>query len=687
VISPETIALVRDRTDIVALVSECVPSLKRRGRSWVGLCPFHKEKTGSFHVNPDRGFFHCFGCKESGSAIDFVMKQEGSTFPEAVRALAERAGVPIEEEERAPSEALRHKKQKDDLYAVTQLAAVFFERQLREHPQRQLAHEELDRRGLVPSWQGGDGSVDDTVQAFRIGYAPPGWDGLAHFLKEQGISPVAAETVGLLVPRSSGTGHYDRFRHRLMFAVIDPQGRVIGFSGRALAPAARDGNVDKPAGSGLGGREGQEEQTPAKYINSPESPIYTKGHALFGLYQARHAIRQADSATVVEGNFDVVSLHARGIENVIAPLGTAFTVDQAKLLRRFTSNVVLLFDGDAAGKKAAGASREPCMSAGLGAKVATLPAGTDPDELIRTRGVDALKYVIACARPMTKGSVDARLEEAESSSDPHSKLAAVNDIIRLISEETDPLVRAELWVYADSVVAARLDIGDGRDAEGRRIRDATSLRALREKFQKAAAAFNLRGAVGPSPRQARVTPREPGAAERAEMVGALIEHPELLEDDEVRASLSLLEGPSARTVAALAGSFRSSPSADDPHRATGALQSAGQAPPEERAPEERRSYAQKTLDTSSFLAQIPPPIQAFASERLAAPRHENREDAKGYLLDNARKLRTVMLGRETSDLARETYRALGDWQAETDLAREAAERIKQVKLGLGRGQE
>ncbi len=232
-ISPETLALVRDRTDLLALVVESVPSLKRRGRSWVGLCPFHKEKTGSFHVNPDRGFFHCFGCKESGSAIDFVMKHDGATFPEAVRILAERAGVILEEDARAPSEVDRQKKARDDLYAVNQLAATYFERELRQHAQRAYALDELARRDLVPTWAGGAASqtaIDDTIQAFRIGYAPPGWDGLATFLREQGVSPVAAESVGLLVPRSTGSGHYDRFRHRLMFAVVDPQGRVIDAS-------------------------------------------------------------------------------------------------------------------------------------------------------------------------------------------------------------------------------------------------------------------------------------------------------------------------------------------------------------------------------------------------------------------------------------------------------------------------
>jgi DNA primase len=663
-ISPETIALVRDRTDMVALVSESVPSLKRRGRSWVGLCPFHKEKTGSFHVNPDRGFFHCFGCKEAGSAIDFVMKQEGATFPEAVRSLAERAGVPIEEEERAPSEAIRQKKQRDDLYAVTHLAATFFEQKLRDHPQRQYALDELERRGLVPSWarppaalQGdpdkSQTQVDDAIQAFRIGYAPAGWDGLATFLKQQGVSPIAAETVGLLVPRSSGTGHYDRFRHRLMFAVIDPQARTIAFSGRALAPLPTAGEAQA------------QEEKPAKYINSPESPIYTKGNALFGLYQARHAIRHAETATVVEGNFDVVSLHARGIDNVVAPLGTAFTADQAKLLKRFAGTVVLLFDGDAAGAKAVRLSREPCMNAGLTARVATLPAGTDPDELVRTRGPEQLKYLLECAQPITESLVRALLDEAVASSDPHKKLAVVNDVIRWVTEEKDPLVRAQLWVYADNFVASRLD-----------IRDVASVRALHDKFQKAAADMVPRGPTGPSSKQARVPVREPGGPEKAEIVGALIEYPELLDDPQVQACLSLLEGASARTVAALADSLRPSPVPP-----ASALQTPGQP-----AAQERTDRPQKSLDTSSFLAQITAPIQAFASERLAAPHHENREEAKGHLLDNAEKLRKVVLGRETSDLARETYRAAGDWRAETELALEAQERAKE-RLGLGRGQQ
>ncbi len=655
-ISPETIALVRDRTDIVALLFESVPSLKRRGRSWVGLCPFHKEKTGSFHVNPDRGFFHCFGCKESGSAIDFVMKHEGATFPEAVRALAERTGVAIEEDTRAPSEVDRQKKTRDDLYAANQLAATYFERELRGHAEREFALEELARRGLVPSWAppaartspdpASQTAIDDAIQAFRIGYAPHGWDGLAGFLREQGVSPIAAETVGLLVPRSSGSGHYDRFRHRLMFAVIDPQGRVIAFSGRALSPLPGESKA----------QEGREEPKPAKYINSPESPIYSKGGALFGLYQARHAIRQAESATVVEGNFDVVSLHARGIQNVVAPLGTAFTVDQAKLLKRFASDVVFLFDGDAAGEKAVRLASEPRRTAGLTAKVASLPAGTDPDELVRTRGPEAMAYVLKCAQPMTEAFIRALLDEPISSADALGTLARVNEIFRLIAEEPDPLVRAQLYVYADHQVQARLD-----------IRGVDSLRAYREKLQREVAKEAPRGPAGPSPRQARVATREPGAPERAEIVGALIEYPELLDDPEVKGVLSLLEGASARTVAAIADSIRI----------------VLRPPREPSSGADARALPQKTLDSGSFLAQIPPPIQAFASERLAAPHHDSRDDAKVHLLDNAQKLRRVVLGREANDLAREQYKAAGDWQVETELAREAADRVRQ-RLGVRR---
>ena len=274
-ISKETISLVRDRTDIAAVISESVPSLKKHGRRMVGLCPFHVEKTPSFHVNADSGLYYCFGCKESGDVFRFLERAEGYTFVEAVKALAERAGIAIAEESSADrSDGERHRRERESLLEILQLCAAWYEQQLRDHPSKSYAIDELRRRDLGPD--------DEVVRAFRVGYAPPAWDALATFLKRQGISPAIGESLGLVVPRSNAVGHYDRFRHRLMFAIIDAHGQVVAFSGRALPPVTGDarGDDDVPR------------DPPPKYINSPETPIYVKGATLFGLWQARHAIRR-----------------------------------------------------------------------------------------------------------------------------------------------------------------------------------------------------------------------------------------------------------------------------------------------------------------------------------------------------------------------------------------------------------
>ena len=344
-IADETIERVRREARIVTIIGERV-KLTLRGRSHVGLCPFHKEKTPSFHVNDDRGFYHCFGCAASGDAIKFLREQDGLSFIDAVRYIAERQGIEIVEtgsdaERREQSEARRRR---DELFAIGETAAAYFERMLVSHPLAPLADVGAERRGLDPSLT--TGPVAEALRAFRIGYAPYGWDKLAEHLREAGSSVRAAETVGLLVPRKKGPGHYDRFRHRLMFAIVDLDGKIIGFSGRALAEPTeaelRAAGVESMGTSG---------EPPAKYLNSPESPIYKKRDAVFGLWQARQAIRREDRAIVVEGNFDVMSLHARGVANVVAPLGTAFTPEQAKQVSRFSQHVTLFFDGDTAGAR------------------------------------------------------------------------------------------------------------------------------------------------------------------------------------------------------------------------------------------------------------------------------------------------------------------------------------------------
>jgi DNA primase len=641
-IPPDVVAQVRERSDILVVIGETVPSLKRKGRTYVGLCPFHKEKTGSFNVNPDRGFFHCFGCRESGSVIDFIMKVEGATFPEAVRSLAERLGMQIEETRGQPTEVDRTKKLKDDLYAATQVAAVWFEQQLREHPLRGYALDELEKRGLAF----GEGVMDEALRAFRIGYAPAGWDGLAAYLKAQGISPLAAETAGLLVPRSSGSGHYDRFRHRLMFAVCDPrQGRVVAFSGRALA----EPNAEEIRTYSLPAPKPGSDPAP-KYINSPESPIYTKGELLFGLHQAKQAIRTEERAIVVEGNFDVVSLHARGLGNVVAPLGTAFTVDQAKLLKRYATDVVFLFDADVAGTKAVRQSREPVREAGLTAKVATIPEGgaKDPDELARERGIEAVLDVVGQARGMLEWLIDRTLDNSFSAADVREKLERVELIRKLLAEEDDPLVRMLTKNYANEL-AARIDLKT-IDGHSRRVAE-DAFRVLEESVRRAVAKAGppppmKRGESSEPPRHARMAPRQPGALQRSEIVGVLIEFPVLLQDPEVQAVLSLLEGNSVRTVMALEACLVPTPG--------GILR----------------------LDTDRFLAQIPEQVKAFVAERLAAPQHDAEEAALRHLLDNGKKLQGLALNQEMRGLAEEQERAAGDWDREVENARAAETRLR-----------
>lgn len=648
-ISPETIAQVKERTDLVALIGETV-RLTRRGRSFTGLCPFHKEKTPSFHVSPERGFFHCFGCKKSGNAIDFVMEVDGQSFVEAVRSLAERAGLEVietaTEAERREANAAR--RDKDELYAVNSLAAMYFEHMLRggpgmkAHPLAKYAREELAKRGLALPEEGGDAlsPVADALQAFRIGYAPFGWDGLTSFFRQQGKRLSDGEKVGVLVPRSSGSGHYDRFRHRLMFAVTDVAGRVIAFSGRALP----DPSPEELAALGLHGPAPSPDGPPAKYINSPESPIYTKGEHLFGLHQARHAIRRDGHAILVEGNFDVVSLHARGIGNVVAPLGTAFTAAQAKLLKRFAPAVVVLFDGDAAGKKAARASRAPCNEAGLSAKVAALPQGLDPDEIARKKGPDAIKSLVKNARGMLEYLIDDALHgdsfTGSSLVEQQARIKAVADLLR---SENDPTLRAQAKLYADRLSSQLIVQGrspdDLRQLE-RLIEEATSGPARRSAA--------LASSETMAPRDRALSPNRAEQVGEA-ILGAIIDFPDLLEDPDVEPALSMLDGDAALAVAAV-----------------------------------RRSRGpQKGLDAAEFLAQIPGPIHSFAAGRLASPLFEAAADAKAAISDNARKLERLSLSREKAAVMDRPNKAeaLGDLAAVEAMLREAARRA-QKKLGM-----
>ena len=625
-ISDRSLQLVKARTDIVALIGESV-KLLRKGRSWTGLCPFHKEKSPSFYVTPERGVFHCFGCAEHGSAIDFIMKTEGVSFPDAVRSLAERAGIELEEsstvEERR--EEASQKRQREDLFRVNDLAAAYFEQMLREHPHASLGRAEIERRGLVSTAP--LDAVANALQAFRLGYAPSGWDGLTSHLRAAGISPVAAERVGLLVSRSGGPGHYDRFRHRLMFAILDLQGRVVGFSGRVL-PDPDSGQIDKEAG---------------KYVNSPESPIYKKGDTVFGLFQARQTIRQSEQAIVVEGNFDVVSLHARGVTNVVAPLGTAFTAEQAALLKRFCPEVVLLFDGDAAGRKAIRSSREPCRKAGLAVRAATLPEGKDPDDIARERGADGIKAVVGASRGLLEYLITATLDESFSRSGAEDRVLRVREVADLLQSETDPTVRRMAQSFADDVA--------GRLASSERGQlDVPTFEAL-SRVVRAALSGPVRGEGGAP--QAEREAQAPRDLVTEALLGALLDYPHLLADADVITGLQDLNGDSVFVVVALQAAI---------------------------APDDFK------LDADEFLAHVPPAVHAFCRARLAAPVHQHDETARTELLANADKLRRRALSREKVTAERESARAeaRGEEEESFSLLRDAQEAARK-KMDMRKG--
>jgi DNA primase len=636
-IGQETIDRVRRETKIVELVGETV-KLQRRGRSFTGLCPFHKEKTPSFHVNAERGFYHCFGCHASGDVFKFVQETEGLDFVEAVRSLAERAGIDVIENE---SDAERQqqaeaKRRQQELYDLNDRAAEYFERMLREHPLREHAQAELARRGLTP--KSATDEIADALQAFRIGYAPYGWDGLVRFLKEAGLAARAAETVGLLAPRKTGSGHYDRFRHRLMFAVLDVNGRVVAFSGRALnEPSAAELRA-----AGLETLGSATAEAPAKYVNSPESPVYHKREAVFGLYQSRQALRSGSPCLVVEGNFDVVSLHARGIRNVVAPLGTAFTLEQAKQIRRFTNDVVLMFDGDSAGKRATNASREPCQQAELTAKVVSLPAGKDPDDFVRERGVEGVQQLLKHARGILEYLIDLALAEELLAEGAEARAKSVHFVTKLISAEKDPTLRELAETYADGLVASRLKIDQDSAEQVRTLK--TLARAIQARPGTGPARL---APGGPAPHRARSRDRRQELG--LEVLGALFDFPELAEDAASEAAAAVVDGDVALAFAALRQAIRG-----------GRLEN----------PED-------------VLAKLPPPIHPFALKRLAAPTHERLEDARVELVDNVKKLQALELKREKSEVTEELEAAqrIGDSKQEDalllqiyDKARRARER-------------
>ena len=402
---------IRESVDLVALISEYVP-LRRQGARFLGLCPFHQEKSPSFGVSRGKNFYYCFGCQAAGDAITFLRHVEGLGFMEAVEKLAERSGIEVPHTDDLGQIALRKQRaRRERLSELMALAQTFYEEQLHSHAHADIARAELAKRKVT----------DEAAQTFHLGYAPASWDALANHFISKRVELDEAVEVGLIAQRNNGQGYYDRFRHRLMFPVADQHGRIIAFSGRALAP---------PEGTAA------ERDPPAKYINSPEGPLYKKGSALFGLATAKVAMRKHNQVLLCEGNFDLVAIHQAGFAHVLAPLGTAFTLEQAKLIRRFAEEVIVIFDGDGAGRKATGNAFELLNAAGLKGRAIRLPDRADPDSFISEHGPEALAQLVLRAAPILDFLID---EASLHVNDASDRARAVQELAPYLAKLEDPV--------------------------------------------------------------------------------------------------------------------------------------------------------------------------------------------------------------------------------------------------------
>jgi DNA primase len=424
-IPEDKIAEVRDRTDIVAVIGEYV-TLKRTGVNHKGLCPFHNEKSPSFNVNAQKQFYHCFGCGKSGDVISFLAELEGKSFIETLRDLAKKSGVELPEQTRSPRDEERARAAETDrakMVRLHELVATFYRAQL-ETPAGEAAKKYLESRGLD----------EPTAEKFKVGYAPAGWEALARYLETKKVPAELAERAGLIRRRENGS-HFDTFVNRVVYALTSPMGETIGFGGRVINPE------DQP-----------------KYKNSPETLLFKKGENLFGMHLAKHAIRRTGRALVVEGNFDVMTLHQHGIDYAVAPQGTAMTAEQVKLLKRFAREVVLMLDADPAGRAATMKVIHLFVEAELPARIAQLRARDgkkqDPDELAQ-KDLPKLQKLIDDAQD----AVEFHFEQVASTSAPTvpGRVAAIEECVGLLRAIRDPLARD---LYVDKLAQLlKVDVG------------------------------------------------------------------------------------------------------------------------------------------------------------------------------------------------------------------------------------
>ncbi|MDD5680495.1 MAG: DNA primase [Candidatus Omnitrophica bacterium] len=392
-----------DRCDIVEVISGYIP-LKRMGRNYKALCPFHHEKTPSFVVNPDKGIFHCFGCGAGGNAFSFVMKYERLEFPEVARMLAKKAGVVLPEyttEDSGRSNSLL-----SAIYTAHEFATAYFQSSL-VSPQGREAKEYLAKRGIK----------NETASKFRLGFSTDSWDGLSAYLKKKGISEEIIEKSGLIIPRSDGSGYYDRFRKRIMFPIFDQKDRVIAFGGRVM------------------------DDTLPKYMNSPETLIYNKSKTLFGLNFTKKHINEKDAAVIVEGYMDLIVPYQSGVNNLIASCGTALTTDHIRLIRRHSRNIIMVYDSDKAGEMATLRNLDILLAEDMNVKIAELPKGYDPDGFVRKNGGSAFEKILTNPTGLFDYKLN-RLMSSHKADTIESKVKIAGEMLVTISKVKNDVLRS-----------------------------------------------------------------------------------------------------------------------------------------------------------------------------------------------------------------------------------------------------
>ena len=515
-IPDDVITQIRDAADIVAVIGQHV-QLRKAGRNWKGLCPFHGEKTPSFNVSPDKGFFHCFGCQKHGDVFTFVMELEGKSFVEAAEQLAGRYGIPLPRIEENP-ELRRARGERIAMLELNKLATQFFRETLAEEKRGEPGRAYLAKRGVT----------DETSEKFQLGYAPSDWGALAEYLKNKRADLELAVKLGLVAHRPRAGGYYDRNRDRLVCPVIVPGGDVVGFSSRIVVS-----------------EKGPDGTEPPKYINSPESAVYKKSKLLFGLAQAREAMAVTKRAVLVEGNFDVITLHQAGFTDVIAPLGTALTPEQIGVLKRLVDRVVLLYDGDRAGYKATMHALGLCVEADIEVQVASRPGnaksggagplagGVDPDSLVASGGAEQLREAIDRA----KGGIEFFAMEVWSKARGNldAQARAFEDAARLIAKVATPMKRD--FIIGTLATGMAMDTKVVLDALTRATRNAGGAQRPPSRSHPNAPHANAPEMANHSnPPQKAV----PVSADELEVISLLADHPSLIATAEADKAFWLL---------------------------------------------------------------------------------------------------------------------------------------------------